>query len=141
MRAGRLTGTLGALMVLLMTFAWTAPADALFGRTRDVVNITDAPISTGSGVAPALTAVEKAIRKAAIDRRWVVSKVEEGHLQAELTVSRHFMKVDITFTPETYSINYNDSRVMLYDGKQIHRNYNRWVQELSDRIRQEMGTL
>jgi hypothetical protein len=48
-------------------------ADAAFGRTKPVLNIVDAPIFTGSKETPALKDVEKAIRAAAVEERWVVT--------------------------------------------------------------------
>lgn len=142
MKAFRMVGIPAALVAVLLAAAvLSSPANAMFGRTRDVVNITDAPVSTGSGAVPTLQDVEGAIRRAAVAHRWVVSKVEDGHLQADLTVDRHFIKVDIAYSTTAYSITYNDSRVMLYDGKQIHKNYNRWVGTLSDQIRLEISQL
>ncbi len=70
-----------------------------------------------------------------------ITKIEDGHLQAELTVRHHFAKVDITYSSEAYSIKYNDSVLLLYDGEEIHRNYNNWVQQLSDRIKIELTRL
>lgn len=126
---------------VLMVVLGSNHADAAFGRTKPVLNIVDAPIFTGSKETPALKDVEKAIRAAAVEERWVVTKIEDGHLQAELTVRRHFAKVDITYSSEAYSIKYNDSVLLLYDGEEIHRNYNNWVQQLSDRIKIELTRL
>ena len=50
-------------------------------------------------------------------------------------------KVDITYTTESYSVVYKDSHELLYDGKEIHRNYNNWVLQLSDRIRLQLAQL
>lgn len=130
-----------AAAVLIVAVVGSDQADAAFGRTKPILNIVDAPIFTGSKEIPALKDVEKAIRAAAVDENWVVSKVEDGHLQAELTVRRHFMKVDIVYTPESYSITYNDSVLLLYDGNEIHRNYNNWVEQLSNRIKIQLTRL
>jgi len=127
--------------VLVMVVVSSGHADAAFGRTKPILKIVDAPIFTGSKEAPALKDVERAIRAAALDEHWMVTKIEDGHLQAELTIRSHFAKVDITYTTESYSIVYKDSLKLLYDGKEIHRNYNNWVQHLSDRIRLQLAQL
>ena len=54
---------------------------------------------------------------------------------------KHTAVVDIRYTPERYSISYRDSEVLLYDGSMIHRNYNKWVQPLSERINLEINKL
>ena len=52
---------------------------------------------------------------------------------------QHTAVVDIRYSPESYSISYRDSAVLLYDGQVIHRNYNKWVQLLSERIQLELN--
>ena len=77
---------------VLMVVLGSNHADAAFGRTKPVLNIVDAPIFTGSKETPALKDVEKAIRAAAVEERWVVTKIEDGHLQAPLIrKGRHYL--------------------------------------------------
>ena len=46
--------------------------------------------------------------------------------------------VDIKYTNKAYSIDYVSSQDLLYDGNQIHRNYNKWVKILEQDINKEM---
>ena len=43
-------------------------------------------------------------------------------------------EVDITFDATKFSINYKNSENLLYDGTVIHRNYNKWIQFMIDKI-------
>ena len=51
------------------------------------------------------------------------------------TVRQHFASVDIHYDSNSYSIRYKDSKVLMYDGTNIHRNYNKWVQLLDQQIK------
>ncbi|MEN3976592.1 hypothetical protein [Emcibacter sp. SYSU 3D8] len=141
MKAYGMFRIIAAAAVLLIATSWSGHADAAFGRTKPILNIVDEPVATGSGDRPNLMEVERAIRAGAVQKGWLVTKIKDGHLQAELTLRRHFAKVDIIFTPETYSITYNDSQMLRYDGHKIHRNYNKWIEFMADRIREQFTRL
>ena len=126
------------LLALLVAALWVAPAHALFGRTQPLYNVEQAPIVTGSGKAPSLEEVGRTIRQAAVAREWTVHEQAPGHLVAVITPRQHMAKVDIRYTTTSYSITYNDSRELKYDGKEIHRNYNKWIKLLEQDINQAM---
>ncbi|MGD1879194.1 MAG: hypothetical protein ACFB13_17035 [Kiloniellaceae bacterium] len=110
-------------------------------RTLPVYNVTEAPVVTGSGTTPSLNQVEDAIVKACRDKEWFADPVADGHIVAKVRVRKHTAVVDILYSPTNYSITYKDSEMLLYDGTLIHRNYNKWVQLLADRIDQELNSL
>ncbi|WP_193370924.1 hypothetical protein [Pelagibius marinus] len=110
-------------------------------RTQPVLNITEEAVVTASGEAPSLAEVENAIVTACHDKSWLVDPTDEGHIVATAHVRHHTAIVDIVYSTERYSITYKDSDVLLYDGEKIHRNYNKWVQLLSERINLELNKL
>jgi len=96
-------------------------------RTQPVYNIADKPVQTATGRSLTLEEVGNILASAARYKRWDVVKVEEGYLQAEIHVRKHFAAIDIRYGPESYSITYRDSQALKYDGAKIHRNYNKWI--------------
>ena len=116
-------------------------ADAAFGRRKPVYNVDQASFATSSGTQPTLEQIGGAIKKATKNRGWNISPISDVAMKAEILVrSRHQAIVEITYTTSTFSIQYVDSRSLMYeteDGK-IHRNYNKWVilleQEIHDQI-------
>ena len=110
-------------------------------RTLPVYNVTEAPVVTASGTTPSLEQVEGAIVTACRDKEWFVDPVADGHIVATVHVRKHTAVVDILYSPTNYSIKYKDSEMLLYDGTLIHRNYNKWVKLLADRIDHELNSL
>jgi hypothetical protein len=99
-----------------------------------IIDITDAPITTGSGKSPSLSVVTHDIVQAGIGLGWQMKKENPGHIIATLVLRKHMVKVDINYSNTEYSILYKDSTEMNYDGEKIHANYNSWVQNLSKSI-------
>lgn len=123
------------LMTVIVTAFMLLEANSALARTQTVYNVIDKPIHTLSGDRLGLSMVEEILRNAATTKRWVVSRKGDGHLQAEIHVRKHFAAIDITFDETTYSIKYRDSKVLRYDGEEIHRNYNKWtklIEKLAD---------
>ena len=59
---------------------------------------------------------------------------EDGHIQGNLLLRTHKAVVDINYDHSKYSITYKDSENLKYDGTDIHRNYNNWVINLTNKI-------
>lgn len=110
-------------------------------RTLPVYNITDTAVITGSGNAATEAQVRNAIATAAQSKGWQVQQVEGGHMVATIVVRRHTAEIDINYSATDYSITYKDSDVLLYDGQKIHRNYNKWIKHLNDRIVRNLNAL
>lgn len=107
-------------------------------RTAPIADVTNAPINTGSGKAPALSAVTHDISQAGAGLGWQMKKVKPGYIVATLFLRKHMVKVNIHYSKTEYSITYKDSKEMNYDGTNIHANYNSWVQNLSNAIRTQV---
>ena len=78
--------------------------------------------------------IEETIIETASTREWVVQREGEGQLTATYAPRSHSAKVAISFNQKQYSIIYVDSSNLQYNGTTIHRNYNRWVNNLRQDI-------
>jgi hypothetical protein len=109
-------------------------------RVAPVQDIVDAPVvEPGSG--PKLTAdqVKLAIQRAGASLGWQIREVQPFLLEGTLDLRSHMAQVNIPYSAERYSIVYKDSKNLNYDGKNIHSNYNSWVQNLDRAIKVQMG--
>jgi S1-C subfamily serine protease len=117
-------------------------------RLQPIYNVGNAQITTRSGKTPALEDVAQGIKQTAERRGWVVSDETPGHMVAIITVDRswpvrqsHMAAVDIAFNPSNYSITYKYSSELLWNGAEIHRNYNKWVKLLEQDINARLYAL
>jgi hypothetical protein len=86
----------------------------------------------------ALSDVERAVIEGARVRDWQPRVLEPGHIEAVLYIRSHVAKVDIHFDTESFSITYKDSVNLDYKNGRIHRNYNKWVQNLNNDIQSKI---
>jgi hypothetical protein len=109
-------------------------------RTAPVMDVVDAPVIEPAG-GPKLTAdqVKLAIQRAGATLGWQIKEVQPFLLDGTLHLRTHMAKVNIPYSAERYSIVYKDSQNLQYDGTNIHRNYNGWVQNLDKAIKVQMG--
>lgn len=91
-----------------------------------------------SGNRLSLDSVEHSILDASRKRGWIARVVEPGLIEAQISVRSHGANVLIPFSEDSYSIHYKDSENLDFDDGSIHRNYNKWVNNLSKTIRQEL---
>lgn len=90
------------------------------------------PISVPAGLKE--PAVAKAITLGVAQRGWIISKQEPGYMEATLNIRTHMARVGITYDTSTIQIRYLDSSNLDYevakDGRHIHRNYLKWVNNI-----------
>ncbi|KTB67749.1 hypothetical protein RJC98_12685 [Pseudomonas allii] len=68
-------------------------------------------------------------------REWTVQRLSPQLVQAEINVrNQYYAAIDIRYTRNSYAITYRDSRELGYKDGKIHRNYNRWVNNLDSDI-------
>lgn len=92
----------------------------------------------------AIEEVRAAIIKGSQTRLWTVEFVGDGVIRAKLNVkNRHYAVVEIPYSELTYSIIYVSSENLDYNPtrQSIHRNYNKWVLQLSTMINSQFQTL
>lgn len=105
-------------------------------------NVENSPINVSSSNYD-LSGVTKAIQRAGIGLGWQMKEETPGHIVGILNVRRHMAAVDITYTLDDYSINYKNSSNLKYDSgtNTIHRNYNGWIQRLTNAINAQLAGL
>lgn len=109
-------------------------------RTMPVYNVTDAPVSVHRA-AYTTNDVRNAILRAGGTLGWQMRDEKPGHIVGTLALRSHIAVVDIVYNKNSYAIKYKDSTNLKYDGTNIHKNYNGWVQNLDRAIRVQMQTL
>jgi hypothetical protein len=108
-------------------------------RSSPILNIEDAPVEV-SGKYSA-NDVKKAIIRAGAGLGWNMKAKKSGHIVGTLYLRTHVAKIDVRYTKKGYSITYKDSEDLDYDGTNIHKNYNGWVQNLNRQIQAQLSTL
>ncbi len=135
---------MNALKVALFTLALFLSGSVLARPPVPMTDVVKQAITTTSGNALPIEQIQQVIRTAAEGRKWVVSQLPEGVMQASLSwnANKHTIVVTIASTTDRYTITYKDSINMRYgmeDGKPvIHPHYNKFVAELCDAIRVEL---
>jgi hypothetical protein len=127
-----------ALKVLFVAFAAAALAACTI---QPIHNVKGAPVETPGGKPPTLAEVEKAVVRAGTALGWKMQPVRPGVMVGTLNLRRHSAIVDVTFDTRTFNITYKDSVELDYDGTNIHRNYNGWIQNLDKGIRAQLLNL
>ena len=125
-----------ALLTLLFLSALVAASSV--NAKQPILNIVDRPVSLNAdGEVLTIGEVRFAILEGCTEHRWRVRDQGEHMLVATLRVrAKHLAEVEIPYSKEHYSIKYLSSENLDYSGwhQRIHRNYNRWVQMLTETI-------
>lgn len=84
--------------------------------------------------------VYKSIIRAATQRGWDVKKVKDGVIDATYAKREFSVTVTVTYSANSYDINYKESEGLKYDSEAqtIHKNYNSWVRNLRQSIDREL---
>lgn len=109
-------------------------------KTAPVYNVTDAPIMS-SKEKLADDDVKRSIIRAATALGWRVKDEGRGLLVATISRQSHTATVDIKYSTKGYSITHKNSVDLNYDGTNIHKRYNTWVNNLDRRIAGELQML
>lgn len=108
-------------------------------RTAPIYQVRGIPLPALAGTTAG--DVRQAIHLASNRLGWRVEDSGPNQMLGTLRVRQHTAVVEIHYDAERLSILYRDSDNLLYGGDEIHRNYNRWVRKLEQRIvRQVMRT-
>jgi len=126
--------SLGTIFLVLATLLFTGCTSA------PVYNVTDA---TYTSTEPGVTQqdIARAIETAGRSLGWIMKEKEPGHILGTLHLRTHTAVVDIYYDRTKYSITYKDSTDLDYDGTNIHRNYNGWIQNLANAINVQVSNL
>jgi hypothetical protein len=106
---------------------------------QPVYNVSQSPVVASK--ARTTDDVGKAIIRAGVGLGWQMVADRPGHMVGTLKARTHVAVVDIDYNPKFYSIKYRESSNLNYDGANIHRNYNNWIQNLDRQIQVQLSTL
>lgn len=105
-----------------------------------VLSPKDVPVVTATQGAPTTEQVRAAIVAALATKGWTVQSEEGLALTAETTSGGHSAAVTIEYSSTRYSIHYlSSSEGLKYDGQEIHRRYNHWIDLLQQAINAELA--
>ena len=107
--------------------------------SNPILNIENAPIEIEAKHSS--KGIKKAIIRAGAGLGWQMKFKKKGHIVGTLYLRKHVAVVDITYTKNSYNITYKSSQNLDYDGTNIHRNYNGWIQNLNRQIQAQLTTL
>lgn len=104
------------------------------GCTAPIKNVDHEAITTAPNKTLRAEQVRSAIMRAGAALGWVIKDNGPNALVGTLNLRKHTAVVDIPYSATSYSITYRSSiNLNEKDGK-IHKNYNGWIQNLSNGI-------
>lgn len=105
------------------------------GRVQPVMNIEDTPVAYDLQS----NQVKSAIVKSVQNRGWTLVKSSPDEIIAKITVRSHSAEIKIPYSNKFYSIIYMNSVNLHASDGNIHRNYNRWVNNLNIDIQRSLA--
>ncbi|KMV29750.1 hypothetical protein L4D00_07710 [Photobacterium swingsii] len=106
-------------------------------RMHPVLNVDNAPVSYNVQAEQ----VRSVILQSGTDRGWIMAETKPGTIRGEINVRTHKAVIDIEYNAKTYSIHYVSSENLKYEDGKIHRNYNRWVNNLDVDIKKNLAKI
>ncbi len=110
------------------------------GSGTQIVNYQNSPIQASAGKKNQEN-IRRAIILAGTSTGWQMQEVSKGVIIATRFSSGRMAKVDINYTTESFNITYKDSSNFHYDGTNIHKTYNSWVEQLHKTIAENLSTM
>ena len=115
---------------------------ALAGCTQAPIrNVPDAAVVTGTGKAATPQEVRAAIVRAGSNLGWAMTPTDPGLVNGRPALRGHVAVVEVRYTAQNYSIACKESSNLDYKDGQIHKNYNRWIENLNRDIRANLLSL
>lgn len=108
-------------------------------RASPIYNVEDAPVNISGKYS--LNDVKKAIIRAGAGLGWTMKAKKPGLIKGSLFIRQHVAIIDIRYSKKGYSITYKDSQNLNYDGSNIHKNYNGWIQNLNRQIQAQLSAI
>jgi len=101
-------------------------------RTAPVYNVTSDNFTT-----PSASLSERAaqIKRAGVGLRFAMEDAGPGKIKATYGARGHQGVAMVSFNQSTFSIQYVSSVDLDYDGTNIHKNYNGWIENLEKAIK------
>ncbi|MBY6257652.1 MULTISPECIES: lipoprotein [Phytobacter] len=105
-------------------------------RTAPIENVR-----TTVGTGHTAEQVKSAIFKAGVQRQWIMNEAGPGVIKARQQNRDHVAEVRINYTATGYTINYDSSLNLQAANGKIHKNYNRWVNNLDKDIQVNLSAI
>lgn len=118
------------ILIVLLTLSLIAC------KTVPIYNARHIPISPRPSATE--NEIEEAIWSAGRRLEWYIKKVGPGEMLGLYRKRTHTATVSISYDRTQFSITYQDSENLKYDGSKIHKNYNVWIQTLAEKIQNEI---
>ena len=129
------------LLLTVVFMLISAPSSA----ASPIQNMIDVPVPIRTdGSQYSIDEVRAAIIQGCQTRRWTAEIAGEEAIRAKLNIkNKHLAVVEIPYSESTYSIIYTSSTNLDYSAarQSIHRNYNKWILQLSTEINRQFQTL
>jgi hypothetical protein len=106
-------------------------------RSAPIHDVVAAPVVSSKPAT--MEAVQNAIVLAGNGLGWRMEPRSPGTITGILDLRDHRAVVEVTYDTKTYNIKYKDSSNLNYDGTNIHKNYNGWVENLDRAIRMQLA--
>jgi hypothetical protein len=107
------------------------------GRVQPIHNVENTPVAYNLQISQ----VKQAIIESGMNRCWIMTETKPGTIRGEYSTRSHDAVIDVEYNNKTYSINYVSSENLKYSDGKIHRNYNRWVNNLDVDIKRKLAML
>ncbi|MBF0460363.1 MAG: hypothetical protein HQL87_03115 [Magnetococcales bacterium] len=85
-----------------------------------------------------LDQISQRIQKAGKDQGWSMEEKTPGKISGVLNRRTHVAEVVVSYSKESFDIDYAGSSQLKYDGQTIHKSYNQWVLDLERAIHDGM---
>ncbi|OBU11093.1 hypothetical protein [Morganella psychrotolerans] len=85
--------------------------------------------------------VKTAILEAGQKRDWIMKQTAPGVIEGKLISRDHTVRIKVTYSATSYKISYVDSQNLKASDGKIHKNYNRWVNNLDKDIQLRLAAL
>jgi hypothetical protein len=108
-------------------------------RTAPIYN--PSAVSYAPSTSATMETVAQAIQRAGSGLGWTVEAVQPGEMKGRLELRRHVAVVSIKYDMKRFSISYVSSENLAHSGNTIHRNYNNWIRNLENAIREEVSAV
>ncbi len=107
--------------------------------TAPIRNVTDAPVTNAAGKTLTPDQVKSAIIRAGATLGWQMKEAGPGMLVGSLALRTHTAEIQIPYSSSSYSITLKSSTNLDQKGDQIHKNYNGWIQNLTNGINAQLA--
>jgi hypothetical protein len=90
-----------------------------------------------------LAQVRTTVEKAALDQGWLLSNEKAGSYTATKTWGggKHSAIVNVIYNLKEFTIRYQNSKLLGYNGSTIHKTYNLMVTRLEEKIKTDVSKL